>query len=178
MKLSTGRSHHGRYRHGFPGNHGINSLTTFQNDGDSISNDKAPRLRNITSLSMYCTLIGQPGREDTRGVNPAGECNDPGRDSLLVWARARWPYHGERRAIESPGDDVRAPDPPVRIRGQGNRHRERKHVSLKVNDRGPYVKGRILDLSEGAARELGGSDRGLMAVRIEIVSIAKGLPPG
>ena len=53
-----------------------------------------------------------------------------------------------------------------------------KHVSLKVNDRGPYVKGRILDLSEGAARELGGSDRGLMIVRIEIVIIAKAFEPG
>jgi len=53
-----------------------------------------------------------------------------------------------------------------------------KHVYSKVNDRGPYVKGRILDLSEGAARELGGSDRGLMTVRIEIVSIAKGRAPG
>jgi rare lipoprotein A len=53
-----------------------------------------------------------------------------------------------------------------------------KHVSLKVNDRGPYIKGRILDLSEGAARGLGASDRGLMIVRIEIVSIAKRLTPG
>nr|WP_294543062.1 septal ring lytic transglycosylase RlpA family protein [uncultured Rhodopila sp.] len=53
-----------------------------------------------------------------------------------------------------------------------------KHVSLKVNDRGPYVKGRILDLSEGAAKELGGSEKGLMFVRIEIVSIAKAQVPG
>ena len=52
-----------------------------------------------------------------------------------------------------------------------------RHVSLRVNDRGPYVKGRILDLSEGAARELGGSS-GLMTVRIEIVSIAKAFTPG
>jgi rare lipoprotein A len=53
-----------------------------------------------------------------------------------------------------------------------------KHVSLRVNDRGPYVKGRILDLSEGAAKELGISNRGLMIVRIEIVSIANALAPG
>jgi rare lipoprotein A len=53
-----------------------------------------------------------------------------------------------------------------------------KHVSLKVNDRGPYIKGRILDLSEGAASELGGRGKGLMTVRIEIVSIAKAPAPG
>jgi peptidoglycan lytic transglycosylase len=48
-----------------------------------------------------------------------------------------------------------------------------KNVALKVNDRGPYVKGRIVDLSEGAARELGGGDKGVMVVRIEVVSIAQ-----
>jgi rare lipoprotein A len=48
-----------------------------------------------------------------------------------------------------------------------------KHVSLKVNDRGPYVSGRIVDLSEGAARELGVGNGGLMIVRVEVVSVAQ-----
>jgi rare lipoprotein A len=45
-----------------------------------------------------------------------------------------------------------------------------KNVSLEVNDRGPYVKGRIVDLSEGAARELGVGNKGLILVRVELVS--------
>ena len=48
-----------------------------------------------------------------------------------------------------------------------------KHVSLEVNDRGPYVRGRIVDLSEGAARELGVGESGLMKVRVEVVSVAQ-----
>jgi len=48
-----------------------------------------------------------------------------------------------------------------------------KHVSLEVNDRGPYVRGRIVDLSEGAARELGVGDSGLMNVRVEVLSVAQ-----
>jgi rare lipoprotein A len=48
-----------------------------------------------------------------------------------------------------------------------------KHVSLKVTDRGPYVRGRIVDLSEGAARELGIGASGLMVVRVEAVSVAQ-----
>ena len=48
-----------------------------------------------------------------------------------------------------------------------------KHVSLKVTDRGPYVRGRIVDLSEGAARELGIGASGLMVVRVEDVSVAQ-----
>jgi rare lipoprotein A (peptidoglycan hydrolase) len=50
-----------------------------------------------------------------------------------------------------------------------------KNVSLHVNDRGPYVRGRIIDLSERAAMELGVGDRGLLVVRIEVVSIAQRL---
>jgi rare lipoprotein A len=45
-----------------------------------------------------------------------------------------------------------------------------KNVSLEVNDRGPYVKGRIVDLSEGAARELGVGNKGLILVRVELIS--------
>ena len=45
-----------------------------------------------------------------------------------------------------------------------------KNVALEVNDRGPYVKGRILDLSEGAARELGIGDKGVTVVRLEVIS--------
>jgi rare lipoprotein A len=45
-----------------------------------------------------------------------------------------------------------------------------KNVSLEVNDRGPYVKGRIVDLSEGAARELGVGNKDLILVRVELIS--------
>jgi rare lipoprotein A len=48
-----------------------------------------------------------------------------------------------------------------------------RNVSLEVNDRGPYVKGRILDLSEGAARELGVGDKGVTLVRLEVISTAQ-----
>ena len=42
-----------------------------------------------------------------------------------------------------------------------------KTVVLRVNDRGPYVKGRILDVSKGAAIELGMIQRGTASIRIE-----------
>ncbi len=43
------------------------------------------------------------------------------------------------------------------------------NVTCRVNDRGPYVRGRILDLSEQAAMRLGVGEQGLMRVRIEII---------
>ncbi len=43
---------------------------------------------------------------------------------------------------------------------------------LTVNDRGPFVRGRILDLSYGAARHLGTVDKGVARVRITAVGSA------
>ena len=42
--------------------------------------------------------------------------------------------------------------------------RSRRSVVVVVNDRGPFIKGRVLDLSFAAAQELGMIDRGLLQV--------------
>ncbi len=44
-----------------------------------------------------------------------------------------------------------------------------KHLYVRITDRGPYEKGRILDLSHGAAVRLGMEHGGLTHVQIEIV---------
>jgi len=43
-------------------------------------------------------------------------------------------------------------------------------VVVRINDRGPFVKGRIIDLSTAAAAVLGIIDRGVAMVEIEVVS--------
>ena len=45
-----------------------------------------------------------------------------------------------------------------------------RRVRVRVNDRGPFVEGRIIDLSERAADELGMKIAGLAQVSLEIVS--------
>lgn len=45
-----------------------------------------------------------------------------------------------------------------------------KTVTVRINDRGPFVNGRIIDLSARAARELGIMKNGVAAVRIEQVA--------
>lgn len=42
-------------------------------------------------------------------------------------------------------------------------------VVVRINDRGPYVKGRIIDLSKEAARRLGMLQKGLANVEVEIL---------
>ncbi len=41
-----------------------------------------------------------------------------------------------------------------------------RSVVVKLNDRGPYVNGRIIDLSEAAMRKLGAIDQGVIEVTI------------
>ncbi len=44
-----------------------------------------------------------------------------------------------------------------------------KTIRVRINDRGPYVKGRILDLSKAAATALGIKDKGVANIELTIV---------
>ncbi|MCB2055720.1 MAG: septal ring lytic transglycosylase RlpA family protein [Geminicoccaceae bacterium] len=54
-----------------------------------------------------------------------------------------------------------------------------RRLQLRVNDRGPFVGDRLIDLSEAAARELGFRERGLARVRVRFLQLADatGTPP-
>jgi rare lipoprotein A len=49
-------------------------------------------------------------------------------------------------------------------------------VVVKINDRGPIVPGRIIDLSYGAALALGYNSRGLQRVRLDVVKPRQARP--
>ena len=49
-----------------------------------------------------------------------------------------------------------------------------KYVEVKVNDRGPYVEGRIIDISKVAAVELDMINSGLASVKVEIIDAGDG----
>ncbi len=44
-----------------------------------------------------------------------------------------------------------------------------KSIVVRINDRGPFIEGRIIDLSKGAARELGIIDKGITKVGLRII---------
>lgn len=48
-----------------------------------------------------------------------------------------------------------------------------KRVTVRINDRGPFVANRILDLSYGAAKQIDGIRQGVMDVKIRIVKWGK-----
>ncbi|MCK4570456.1 septal ring lytic transglycosylase RlpA family protein [Candidatus Bipolaricaulota bacterium] len=45
----------------------------------------------------------------------------------------------------------------------------RRSIIVRINDRGPFVDGRIIDLSKGAAEKLGIVDKGITKVGLRIV---------
>ena len=49
-----------------------------------------------------------------------------------------------------------------------------KKLVVRINDRGPFVKGRILDLSYGAAQELDMIESGTAPVRIKVLELGEG----
>jgi len=50
--------------------------------------------------------------------------------------------------------------------------RNGRSVKVVVNDRGPHVKGRIVDVSKRAARKLGLLDAGVVPVQLKVVRAA------
>ncbi|MCA9789447.1 MAG: septal ring lytic transglycosylase RlpA family protein [Cyanobacteria bacterium HKST-UBA06] len=47
--------------------------------------------------------------------------------------------------------------------------RNGKSVVVRINDRGPYAHGRVIDLSKGAAREIGLISSGTATIHLEVV---------
>jgi rare lipoprotein A len=49
-----------------------------------------------------------------------------------------------------------------------------KSVKVRINDRGPFIAGRILDVSPRAAKKLGFHGDGLATTRVEVISVGDG----
>jgi len=49
-----------------------------------------------------------------------------------------------------------------------------KSLKMRVNDRGPFIPGRIIDVTPRAARKLGFSEQGLTDCEVEVISIGDG----
>jgi rare lipoprotein A len=57
----------------------------------------------------------------------------------------------------------------VRVTNQRNG----RTVEVRINDRGPYSRGRIIDLSRAAARVIGMIQAGVVPVTVEVLSIPR-----
>jgi rare lipoprotein A len=108
---------------------------------------------------------------------------DPSYAAVGIASWYGYPFHGRATANGELFDRDRPsaahPTLPlpsiVRVTNLANQ----RQLELRVNDRGPFVGDRIIDLSQAAARELGFEEHGITEVRVEFVGLADGLgtPP-
>jgi rare lipoprotein A len=107
--------------------------------------------------------------------SPAGRASvRPGHDAWLAVASWYGPkYHG-RRTANGEVYDMNGLSAAHRTLPFGTKLRvtslsSRRSVVVRVNDRGPFIDGRDLDLSYGAAKEIGLVHEGVAKVKIERV---------
>ena len=108
---------------------------------------------------------------------------DPGYDRVGIASWYGEPFHGRQTANGEifDRDMVTAAHPTlplpslVRVVNLQNS----RELVVRVNDRGPFVDDRLIDLSQEAARQLGFEGQGLAPVRVQFVSLgqAQGVPP-
>lgn len=92
------------------------------------------------------------------------------------------PYHG-RPTASGAGYDMREMTAAHRTLPFGTIARVRnvangREVSVLINDRGPFVEGRIVDLSWAAAKQLDAIGPGVVPVRLEVERIGDGMTGG
>jgi len=111
--------------------------------GDAIARSARARMKRARRESGVASFYG---REFYHRLTASGERFDPKR---LTAAHRSLPF-GTR----------------VRVTNLDNGRR----VVVRINDRGPFMKGRVVDLSPAAARKLGFTGQGLARVRLDVLS--------
>ncbi len=129
-------------------------------------------LHCIAAISIGVLLLSGCARKSP--VRPPMAAAVPGTTEV---GKASWygrPYHG-RRAASGEIYDMEKMTAAHRTLPFGTRVRvdnleNGKRVDLRINDRGPFVNSRIIDVSHAAARALGMLGPGTARVRIEVLS--------
>ncbi len=87
------------------------------------------------------------------------------------------PYHGRTAASGEIYDmetlTAAHPTLPFNTRVRVTNTQNGNSVEVRIMDRGPFVEGRIIDLSHAAARALGMVEPGTVPVRVEVIRIPK-----
>src|SRR2546426_10417523 len=130
-------------------------------------------MRGGTRRWVALWLVGAAGCALVRAPAPP-----PITDGVQVGV-ASWygpGFHGNRTAngeIYNQYELTAAhPTLPLGTRVMVTNRNTRQSVEVRINDRGPFVGGRVIDLSYAAARSIGISQPGTAPVRIEVLSAA------
>ena len=123
----------------------------------------------VAVAAAALALLAGCGGKRSPGPEPVGK----GWTQTGVASWYGRPFHGRRTASGERYDMSRLtaahPTLPFGARGRVTRLDNRRTVRVRINDRGPFEQGRIIDLSKGAARKIGLVHDGIARVRIEVI---------
>lgn len=135
----------------------------------------------ILFLGVLILLTSACGKRRTAAAasRPA-----PARPGTTETGYASWygdPYHGRRAANGEIYDKHQMTaahrtlpfDTLVSVRNLDNQ----REVRVRINDRGPFIAGRIIDLSQAAAQQISMIGPGTALVRLEVLSISAAKGP-
>jgi len=138
----------------------------------------------LMALALWGCAHGSPSRSDVHGdaevearfgdwLERGGEPLDVSDEHALIGA-ASWYGPGLHGNTTASGESFD-------MYGMTAAHRSlpfgtdtRQFVVVRINDRGPFVDGRVIDLAYGAASDLGMVDRGVVDVVVEVLELGDG----
>jgi rare lipoprotein A len=117
----------------------------------------------------------EPYRVNGKTYVPLKDWRGYREEGLASWYGAA--HHGKQTASGERFDAYRAftaahKTLPFGVCADVENLRSGKSVRVRINDRGPFAKGRVIDLSKAAAAELGLVSTGVAKVRVEAVGVA------
>jgi rare lipoprotein A len=132
-------------------------------------------VRTLLFLGILALLLASCGPKRPRVQTPVQPRIGTKQNGLASWYGH--PYHGRRAANGEVYDMEQltaahrtwAFDTWVRVHNLDNGQR----VDVRITDRGPFVKGRIIDLSRAAAREIDMIGPGVVKVRLQVIKPPK-----
>jgi len=119
-------------------------------------------------------MVGQPYQVHGEWYTP--KANPVGYDEKGVASWYGWDFHGRLTAngeiFSANAITGGSPDLPLPCYARVTNLDNGRSLLVRFNDRGPYMSGRIVDLSQKAATLLGYADTGTAHVRVQYVSSA------
>ena len=141
----------------------------------------------LTAMVLGVALFGCGEKKKVRAATPAPPLPRAGAPSGFFEETgiASWyghPYHGRAAASGEIYDmeQMTAAHRTLPFGAQIRVHNltNEKTVEVRITDRGPFIDGRIIDLSRAAARNIGLLGPGTARVRLEMISAPAALAPG
>lgn len=121
----------------------------------------------------------RPYRIGNDWYQPIPDARGFAEDGIASWYGED--FHGKPTASGEPYDMLAMTAAhktlPLGTRVRVTKKDDGRSVFVRINDRGPFISGRVIDLSKAAAKELGLLSDGTASVIVEAVAAPAGTPP-